>query len=418
MKILVIGSGGREHAVVKKIAESPLTGSLYALPGNAGMKEARLIPGDVMDIPGVVKAAVERGIDFAVVTPDDPLAAGMVDALEAAGIPCFGPDRKAAEIESSKVFAKNLMKKYQIPTARFEAFTALEAALDYVRTQPLPLVVKADGLAKGKGVVIAETLDQAERALRDMLVGGVFGQSGSRVIVEEYLTGPEVSVLALTDGRVILPLLSAMDHKRALAGDQGPNTGGMGAVAPNPFYTPEIAARATEEICLPTVRAMAREGRPFKGCLFFGLMLTKDGPKVLEYNARLGDPETQALLPLVRGDFLSALIAVREGRLRADQLTFSGEHSCCVVLASGGYPGSYKTGFPIEIKGEPGAVIHCAGVREEDGRLVSAGGRVMSVTATGASLREAVDRAYEAAGQVRFDGMMKRPDIGARALEG
>jgi phosphoribosylamine--glycine ligase len=417
MKILVIGSGGREHAVVKKIAESPLAEKVYALPGNPGMKEAECIAGSVMDIPGVVKAARDYRIDFAVVTPDDPLAAGMVDALEASGVRCFGPDKKAAEIESSKVFSKNLMKKYHIPTAGYAVFTELEEALSYVKNHPLPLVVKADGLAKGKGVVIAETLEQAEQALQDMLVGRMFGQSGSRVIVEEYLTGPEVSVLTLVDGKRVVPLLSAMDHKRALAGDKGPNTGGMGAVAPNPFYTDEVARRAMNEIFLPTVRAMAKEGRPFKGCLFFGLMLTAEGPKVLEYNARLGDPETQAVLPLLKGDLLSAMLAVWEGNLTQGHLPFRPGHACCVVLASGGYPGQFETGFVIRMKGEPEAQVYYAGVAEKNGALVTAGGRVMSLTACGNSLREAVDKAYAATELVHFDGMMVRPDIGARALE-
>jgi phosphoribosylamine--glycine ligase len=417
MKVLVIGSGGREHAVVREIAESPLAEKIYALPGNPGMKEAELIPGDVMDIPAVVKKALEKQIDFAVVTPDDPLAAGMVDALEAAGIRCFGPDKKAAEIESSKVFSKHLMQKYHIPTAMYEAFNDLDAALRYVKDHPLPLVIKADGLAKGKGVVIAETLDQAEQALREMLVEKCFGASGARVIVEEFLQGPEVSVLAFTDGETVVPFVSAMDHKRALAGDEGPNTGGMGAVAPNPFYTKDIACQAMDEVFLPTVRAMKQEARPFKGCLFFGLMLTKDGPKVLEYNARLGDPETQAVLPLLKSDLLSAMLAVREGGLQDSHLTFSPGHACCVVLASGGYPGRFPVGFPVEVKGAPEAQVFYAGVAEKEGRLVTAGGRVMSLTATADTLQEAVDKAYEAVKLVHFDGMMARPDIGARALE-
>ncbi len=418
MRVLVIGSGGREHAVVKKIAESPLAEIVYALPGNPGMKEAVCLPGDVMDLPGVVQAARDLRVDFAVVTPDDPLAAGMVDALEAAGIRCFGPDKKAAKIESSKVFSKNLMKKYRIPTARFEAFSELAPALAYVENHPLPLVVKADGLARGKGVVIAGTLKEAGQALRDMLEGRMFGESGSRVIVEEFLEGPEVSVLAFVDGERVVPFVSAMDHKRAFAGDKGPNTGGMGAVAPNPFYTEETAKRAMAEIFLPTVRAMAREGRPFKGCLFFGLILTKEGPRVLEYNARLGDPETQALLPLLEGDLLAAMLAVREGRLQAGDLPFRAGHACCVVLASGGYPGKFPAGFPIRVEGVPDAALYYAGVAEKDGQLVTAGGRVMSLTATAPTLREAVDKAYRAAQRVRFEGMMARSDIGARALEG
>lgn len=417
MKVLVIGSGGREHAVVKKIMESPLVDRIYVLPGNAGMVEAERIPGEVADLSAVVAAAQERGVDFAIVTPDDPLAAGMVDALEARGIPCFGPDRKAAQIESSKVFAKELMRKYAIPTARWQAFEEVDEALQYAARHPVPMVIKADGLARGKGVVIATDRKAAARALEDMLVARVHGDSGSRVIIEEWLTGPEVSVLAFTDGRTVVPLLSAMDHKRALAGDRGDNTGGMGAVAPNPFYTEELAQRAMEEIFLPTVRAMAQEGRPFRGCLFFGLILTREGPKVLEYNARLGDPETQAILPLLEGDLLRAMIATREGRLHEVSLRFQTGHACCVVLASGGYPGAFSTGFPIEMRGEPDAILHYAGVACPGSRLVTAGGRVLSLTATGSTLREAVEKAYRAVEQLRFDGMMYRTDIGAAAMD-
>ena len=416
MKVLVIGSGGREHAVVKALSESPLADKIFALPGNPGMKEATCIPGDVMDIKGVVAAAKTHQIDFAVVTPDDPLAAGMVDALEEAGIPCFGPDRKAAEIESSKVFSKGLMSKYNIPTARWQAFSDLEEALAYVKAQPLPLVVKADGLAKGKGVVIAGSCPEAEQALRDMLVGQVFGESGSRVIVEEYLEGPEVSVLAFTDGKTLVPLLSAMDHKRALAGDLGANTGGMGAVAPNPLYTEELAQQAMDRIFLPTVKAMEKEGRPFKGCLFFGLMLTQDGPRLLEYNARLGDPETQAVLPLLKTDLLAAMIAVREGKLKEEHLRFREGHACCVVLASKGYPAAFEKGFPIQVTGEPEAEVYYAGVARKDGQLVTNGGRVMGLTGTGGTLFDAVKKAYQAVEQVQFNGKSFRDDIGARAL--
>lgn len=418
MKILVLGSGGREHAVVKAISKSPLVDTVYALPGNPGMKKAVCLPGDVLDVPGTVQTAKEYQIDFCVVTPDDPLALGMVDAMETAGIPCFGPDKKAARIESSKVFSKELMRKHGIPTARFAAFEALEPALDYVKNQPLPLVIKADGLAKGKGVVIAQTRQEAEQALKDMLVGRAFGDSGSRVVIEEFLEGPEVSVLAFTDGKAIVPLLSAMDHKRAIDKDQGMNTGGMGAIAPNPLYTEAVAKQAMETIFLPTIRAMEQAGCPFSGCLFFGLMLTQDGPRVLEYNARLGDPETQAVLPLLKSDLLAAMLAVRNGTLKEADLVFSKASSCCVVLASKGYPGAFEKGFPITLNQQPDAMVDYAGVTQKDGQLVTAGGRVMSLTATGADLNTAIDKAYAAIQLVHFEGMRCRGDIGARAVGG
>ena len=416
MRVLVIGSGGREHAVVRHIAKSPLAEGVFALPGNPGMEEALCLPGNPMDNDLTVRTALERGIDFCVVTPDDPLAGGLVDAMEAAGIKCFGPDRKAARIESSKAFSKGLMEKYGIPTARFAVFDRLDESLDYVRNQPLPLVVKADGLARGKGVVIAESLQEAEAALGDMLVNRSFGDSGSRVIVEEMLQGPEISLLALTDGETVVPLVSAMDHKRALDGDRGLNTGGMGAVAPNPYYTESVARATMETICLPTIRAMAAEGCPFKGCLFFGLMLTEEGPKVLEYNARFGDPEAQPVLELMESDLLSALIACREGTLRESDVRFSKRHACCVVLTSRGYPGSFETGFPIEC-GDVRASIHFAGVARREGRLVTAGGRVAGVTAVGGSLEEAIRGAYRGAEAVGFQGKTLRRDIGVKALE-
>jgi phosphoribosylamine--glycine ligase len=413
MRVLVIGGGGREHAVVKKLAQSPKVASIYALPGNAGMKEAELVPGNPMDRGEVVGAAMRLRIDFAVVTPDDPLAAGLVDALEEAGIPCFGPDQKAAQIEASKVFAKGLMRRYGIPTARWEAFDDLAQAMAYAKQGLFPLVVKADGLAKGKGVIIVDTYDEAAAALQDMMARKAFGDSGSRVVIEEMLEGPEVSVLCFADGETVVPMVSAMDHKRALDGDRGLNTGGMGAVAPNPYYTGDVAERAMREIFLPTVRGMAQEGRPFKGCLFFGLMLTKDGPKVLEYNARLGDPETQAVLPLMESDLMDAMLAVRHGALKDEQVVFSSRHACCVVLCSGGYPGAFKAGFPIDAGGVDALY---AGAAMKDGRLVTAGGRVMGVTALGDTLRDAVRSAYDLAEKVRFEGMHFRRDIGAKAL--
>lgn len=416
MNILVIGSGGREHALVKKIALSPKNPKVYALPGNPGMREATLVPGNPMDNEQTVKTALELKIDFAVVAPDDPLANGLVDALEAAGIPCFGPNQKAAELESSKVFSKDLMERYQIPTARFKAFTQVTPAFEYLKNHPLPVVIKADGLAKGKGVVIACSREEAEDAVCAMLLDKTFGDSGSRIIIEEYLEGPEVSVLTLTDGQTLLALPSAMDHKRAGDNDTGLNTGGMGVIAPNPFYTADVHKRAMEEIFLPTLKALKAEGRPFSGCIFFGLMLTQDGPKVLEYNARFGDPETQAVLELVEGDLLSALMACREGTLRPDMLKPTGEHACCVVLASKGYPGSFQTGYLIFVGEAVKDRVHFAGVKALESGLVTSGGRVLSVTCTGKTLKEAITSAYDAARQVDFTGKYCRFDIGASAL--
>lgn len=411
----MIGSGGREHAVVRKIAASPLAEAVFALPGNPGMAEAQCLPGDPMDKPLAVRTALEHGVDFCVVTPDDPLAAGLVDDMEAAGIQCFGPDGKSARIESSKAFSKGLMERHEIPTARFAVFECLGESLDYVRSQPLPLVVKADGLAKGKGVVIASTLPEAEAALRDMLEKGSFGESGRRVIVEEMLQGPEISLLVLTDGETAVPMVSAMDHKRALEGDEGPNTGGMGAVAPNPYYTEAVARATMDTICLPTIRAMASEGCPFRGCLFIGLMLTEDGPKVLEFNARLGDPEAQPVLELMESDLLAAMIACRRGTLRDEKVRFSNRHACCVALTSRGYPASFEKGFPIEMK-DTDAVVHFAGVARENGRLVTAGGRVAGVTAIGGTLEEAIRSAYRGVEAIDFRGKTVRRDVGAKAL--
>lgn len=416
MNILVIGSGGREHALLRRIIKSPLAGKVYALPGNPGMTEAVTVPGDPMDNAGTVRKAAELHIDFAVVAPDDPLANGLVDALEASGVPCFGPSRKAARLESSKAFAKELMRKYGIPTARFKAFTEAASALSYLKDHPLPVVIKADGLAKGKGVIIAQSRAEAENAVRGMLLERTFGESGSRIIIEEYMKGPEVSVLTMTDGEHLLALPSAMDHKRVGENDTGLNTGGMGVIAPNPFYTDEVAKQAMDTIFLPTLKAMKAEGNVFKGCIFFGLMITDKGPRVLEYNARFGDPETQAVLELVEGDLLAAMLACRNGGLRDDALKISGRHACCVVLASKGYPGAFETGFPITVSESVLPFAHYAGVRQKDGALVTSGGRVMSVTCTGDTLKEARDKAYQCVDGVSFTGKYFRRDIGATAI--
>lgn len=417
MNVLVVGSGGREHALVKAIARSPLCDRVFALPGNAGMLEAACLAGDPMDFGAVLASAREHAVDFAVIGPDDPLVSGLADALEEGGIPCFGPTQKAAQIEGSKAYAKRLMQAHGIPTAGFCVFDVLAEALSFVINRPCPMVIKADGLARGKGVFIAKTHAEAEAALHAIMAQRMFGDSGSRVIIEEMLSGPEVSVLTLCDGETVVPLVSAMDHKRALDGDHGPNTGGMGAIAPSPYYTQEIAAQCMRDIYLPTVRALARDGRPFKGCLFFGLMLTPDGPRVLEYNARFGDPETQAVLPLLQSDLLSALLSARAGTLRPTDVRFSHGHACCVVLASGGYPDKFSTGFPVDVGAAAGHIDY-AGVAEKDGRLVTGGGRVLSVTAVGDTLAEAIAGAYALAEQVRFKGAHMRRDIGAAALLG
>ena len=417
MRLMVIGSGGREHTIIRALKKSPEAEVIYALPGNAGMAgDAVCVPIAAKDIDGQVRFALENHIDYAVVAPDDPLVLGAVDALEAAGVPCFGPRKNAAVIEGSKVFSKDLMKRYGIPTAAYESFTDLSAARSYVETLTPPIVVKADGLALGKGVVIAESREEALDALQSMMADGKFGDSGRSVVIEEFLTGPEVSVLSFTDGKTVAPMVSSMDHKRALDGDMGLNTGGMGTIAPNPYYTKEIADLCMETIFLPTLRAMNAEGRPFKGCLYFGLMLTPKGPKVIEYNCRFGDPETQVVLPLLESDLLSVMRAVTEERLGEAEVRFSGGAACCVVLASRGYPASYETGYPITV--EPGleGELYFAGAKEKDGALVTGGGRVVGVTATAGSLSAAVDKAYRAAEKVRFENVYYRKDIGKRAL--
>ena len=417
MKLMVIGGGGREHAIIKKLKESPEAEIIYALPGNGGIAaDAVCVDIAATDIAAQVAFAREKGIDYAVVAPDDPLALGAVDALTAAGVPCFGPDKKAAVIEASKVFSKNLMKKYGIPTAAYAVFDDMGAALAYLDTCPIPTVVKADGLALGKGVTVAETREQAKAAVRAAMEEGVFGDSGKRIVIEEFLTGPEVSVLSFTDGKTLVPMVSSMDHKRAGDGDTGPNTGGMGAVAPNPFYTEAVAAECMEKIFLPTVRAMAAEGRPFRGCLYFGLMLTPDGPKVIEYNCRFGDPETQAVLPLLKTDLLTVMRAVTAGELDKINVEFDTGASCCLVLASKGYPLRYEKGFPITMTPEAAARTYVAGAKLSGGELVTSGGRVLGVTATAPTLREAVQEAYRLAEGVSFENKYFRRDIGARAL--
>ena len=419
MKILVVGGGGREHAIIKALKRNPEVTEIVALPGNAGIAaDAKCVGIKATDIDGIVEYVRNHPVDFAVVAPDDPLALGCVDRLHALGVKCFGPDAKAARIEASKVFAKDLMKKYGIPTAAYEVFDDAKRALDYVENCPLPVVVKADGLALGKGVVICFSRQDAVSAVTAAMVKSVFGKSGSRIVVEEYLEGPEVSVLAFTDGHVVKPMVSSMDHKRVWDGDVGPNTGGMGTVAPNPCYTPEVAQRCMNEIFLPTVKAMNAEGCPFKGCLYFGLMVTKDGPKVIEYNCRFGDPETQVVLPLMKSDLLTVMQAVENETLADTPVEFSDGAACCVMLASGGYPGKYEKGKVIDLGGaEAMAEIYHSGTgRNDRGELVTAGGRVLGVCCTARDLETAIEAAYRAAGQVKWDGMIYRKDIGQRAL--
>ena len=418
MKLLVVGGGGREHAIIRKLKENPAADTIYALPGNGGIaRDAQCVPIAATDIDGIVRFAEEHKIDYAVVAPDDPLVLGCVDRLNAIGIPCFGPKANAAIIEGSKAFSKELMKKYGIPTAKYEIFTDLDAALRYLDTAPIPTVVKADGLALGKGVIIAATREEAKAAVTDMMANGKFGKSGATVVIEEFLEGPEVSVLSFTDGKCVKPMVSSMDHKRAHDGDTGLNTGGMGTVAPNPYYTPEVANRCMEEIFLPTIRAMAAEGRPFKGCLYFGLMITKDGPKVIEYNCRFGDPETQVVLPLLESDLLTIMQATTNGTLENTEVRFSHKHACCVVTASNGYPEHYEKGFPITMTEEAAAHTYVAGAKEADGKLLTSGGRVTGTTAVADTLADAVREAYRIADGVVFENAYRRSDIGKRELE-
>ncbi len=421
MKVLVLGGGGREHAIIKKLKESPRVNSIFALPGNGGISyDARCESINAMDLDRVVEFAVQNQIDFAVVGPDDPLAKGAVDRLLEAGIPAFGPDSVAAAIESSKVFAKELMKKYNIPTAAYEVFDSADAAIAYIESlDRFPVVIKADGLALGKGVIIAEDFKEAWNGVHNIMTDRIFGDSGNRVVIEEHLTGPEVSVLAFTDSKTLIPMTSSMDHKRAFDDDLGPNTGGMGTVAPNPFYTEEVARRCMEEIFLPTIEAMNSEGRPFKGCLYFGLMLTEAGPKVIEYNCRFGDPEAQVVLPLLKTDLLTIMEAVTQERLSDISVEFEDGAACCVIAASQGYPGSYEVDIPISglEKGQlNGLSVFHAGTKRDGEGLVTAGGRVLGVTGVGDTLKDAMDRAYSGLENIRFEGMHYRKDIGRRAL--
>lgn len=418
MNIIVVGSGGREHAIIKKLAENKTIDKIYALPGNGGMTEAECVNIGAKDIPAIVEFAKAHDIGFAVVAPDDPLVLGCVDALHEVGIPCFGPSAAAAQIEGSKVFSKNLMKKYGIPTAAYEVFESVEDAKAYISTCDLPIVIKADGLALGKGVLICMTRDEAFDAISEIMEDKVFGDSGNRIVVEEFLEGPEVSILSFTDGHTVVPMISSMDHKRAGDGDTGLNTGGMGTVAPNPYYTSDVAECCMNEIFLPTINAMNVEGRPFKGCLYFGLMITKNGPKVIEYNCRFGDPETQVVLPLLDTDLFEIMQAVEEERLAEIDVKFKDASACCVILASNGYPGKYATGFEITLPENPkhNAEIFCAGVKSADRKIVTGGGRVLGVTAVADDLKTAVKNAYEAASEVKFENAYMRSDIGARAL--
>ena len=418
MKLLVVGGGGREHAIIKKLKENPEVTKIYALPGNGGIAaDAECVPIGAKDIPAIVAFALEQQVDYAVVAPDDPLVLGAVDALTEKGIPCFGPTAAAAQIEGSKVFAKDLMKKYGIPTAAYESFDDAAAALRYLDTAEMPIVVKADGLALGKGVIIAQTREEAKQAVVSMMEEGMFGQSGSRVVIEEFLTGPEVSVLSFTDGETVVPMVSSMDHKRAKDNDEGLNTGGMGTVAPNPYYTEAIAAECMEEIFLPTIRAMKAEGRPFQGCLYFGLMLTPKGPKVIEYNCRFGDPETQVVLPLLESDLLTVMRSTTEGTLAQTEVKFSDKSACCVILASEGYPQKYQSGFEMTIGPEALPHAFVAGAKLADGKLLTSGGRVIGLTAVEDTLPQAIDRAYQLAGMVHFENAYCRRDIGARAMK-
>lgn len=418
MKVLVVGSGGREHALIKKIKENKEVTEIFAIPGNGGMaKDAKLVDIAAKDIPAITAFAKENAIDYAVVAPDDPLVLGCVDSLESIGIPCFGPKANAAIIEGSKVFSKNLMKKYNIPTAAYEVFDEAEKALEYLKTAAIPTVVKADGLALGKGVIIAMTREEALDAVKSIMLDKAFGASGNQIVIEEFLEGPEVSVLAFTDGKTMSPMVSSMDHKRAKDGDEGLNTGGMGTVAPNPYYTKEIAAECMEKIFLPTMAAMNKEGRTFKGCLYFGLMLTKDGPKVIEYNCRFGDPETQVVLPLLKTDLFTIMKAVSEERLADINIEWFDGSACCVVVASDGYPASYKKGFELKIDSAVENNVYIAGAKIENGTLLTNGGRVAGCTDIAPSLKEAIEKAYKIVDKVDFENKYYRHDIGARAMK-
>ena len=419
MNIMVVGGGGREHAIIKKLKENKEITEIFALPGNGGMAEdSTIVPIGAKDIAGIVNFAKENKIDFAVVAPDDPLVLGAVDALNKIGIPCFGPKANAAIIEGSKVFSKNLMKKYNIPTAKYEVFSNPKDALEYIQTAPIPTVIKADGLALGKGVIIAMTRKEAEDAVHNIMEDKVFGESGNNIVIEEFLEGPEVSVLSFTDGNIVVPMVSSMDHKRAHDNDEGLNTGGMGTIAPNPYYTPEIADICMKTIFIPTINAMKAEGREFRGCLYFGLMITKDGPKVIEYNCRFGDPETQVVLPLLESDLFTIMKATANGTLADTEVKFANKSACCVIIASKGYPVKYENGFEIKLPEKTeDSDIYVAGAKLSDGKLLSAGGRVLGVTSVADNLESAIQKAYAHTEKVVFENGFYRHDIGAKALK-
>ena len=418
MNLMLIGGGGREHAILRSLKKNPAVETVWMLPGNGAMESEAVCTGiSATDLDGIAAFAKANPVDYAVVAPDDPLVLGCVDRLNELGIPCFGPKRSAAIIEGSKAFSKNLMKKYGIPTAAYEIFTELDAALEYLKTAPIPTVVKADGLALGKGVIIAQTREEAVEAVTDMMANAKFGASGTTVVIEEFLEGPEVSVLSFTDGKTVKPMVSSMDHKRAKDNDEGLNTGGMGTIAPNPYYTDAIAQECMEKIFLPTINAMATEGRPFQGCLYFGLMLTKDGPKVIEYNCRFGDPETQVVLPLLESDLLTIMQSCTNGTLAETEVRFADKHACCVITASNGYPEAYQKGFPLVMTEESAAATFVAGAKMANGVLLTNGGRVTGTTAIAASLPEAIREAYRLADGVIFENAYRRSDIGQRALQ-
>lgn len=417
MKILVIGSGGREHAIIKKIKQNKNVSEIYAIPGNGGIeRDAICIDIKATDINAIKDFAKKNNIDYAIVTPDDPLVAGLVDALEEIKIPCFGPNKNAAIIEGSKVFAKNLMKKYKIPTAKYETFESYDKAIEYLKTAPMPTVIKADGLALGKGVIIAETKEKAFDTVKNIMKDKAFGKSGDRIVIEEFLEGVEVSILSFTDGKTIIPMISSMDHKRIGDKDTGLNTGGMGTIAPNPYYTKEIAKECFDKIFIPTISAMNKEGRTFKGCLYFGLMITKDGAKVIEYNCRFGDPETQVILPLLKSDLLDIMIATTNGNLDKVKVEFENKSAACIIMASEGYPLEYKKGFAINIPKDIIERVYFAGVKKENEKLLTNGGRVLGITNIADTLEKAIKLSYEDAKQISFEGAYYRKDIGEKAL--
>lgn len=417
MKILVIGSGGREHAIIKKIKQNKNVSKIYAIPGNGGIeRDAICINIKATDINAIKDFAKKNNIDYAIVTPDDPLVAGLVDALEEIKIPCFGPNKNAAIIEGSKVFAKNLMKKYKIPTAKYETFENYDKAIEYLKTAPMPTVIKADGLALGKGVIIAETKEKAFDTVKNIMKDKAFGKSGDRIVIEEFLEGVEVSILSFTDGKTIIPMISSMDHKRIGDKDTGLNTGGMGTIAPNPYYTKEIAKECFDKIFIPTISAMNKEGRTFKGCLYFGLMITKDGAKVIEYNCRFGDPETQVILPLLKSDLLDIMIATTNGNLDKVKVEFENKSAACIIMASEGYPLEYKKGFAINIPKDIIERVYFAGVKKENEKLLTNGGRVLGITNIADTLDKAIKLSYEDAKQISFEGAYYRKDIGEKAL--